>query len=131
MSFLPLLRFLIANAFFIISFKFYFYLYVEHIFLQYQSNINCWYRYSGTPCLDRKGVLSIAVHGLVWLVVFQSVLLQLFLRRYSLPTTAATDLPLSSHPTSKGQKNDMDKTIVNRIICIIVWQCFIIHDPIT
>ncbi|XP_065615793.1 protein NAP1-like [Quercus suber] len=36
---------------------------------------------SGTPCLDQKDVLSIAVHGLVLLVVFQNVLLPLFRKR--------------------------------------------------
>lgn len=41
------------------------------------------HRFSGTPCLDLKGVLNIAVHGLVLLVVFPNVLLRLFQKRYS------------------------------------------------
>uniref|UniRef100_A0A2N9H4U6 Uncharacterized protein n=1 Tax=Fagus sylvatica TaxID=28930 RepID=A0A2N9H4U6_FAGSY len=38
---------------------------------------------SGTPCLDQKDVLSIAVHGVVLLVVFQNLLLPLFRKRPS------------------------------------------------
>lgn len=37
----------------------------------------------------------------------------------------------TSQKWKRTGKNDMDKTILNRIICIIACYCFIIHDPRT